>query len=508
MLRARTRDKDSRGPLRRADRQQVISCGVRWSDVAVLCFSAFMLASSIVRLKEMRFRKGSTTSRASGIAFTQLRTPSTRLDAMNLRIDRASESLANNTQIFEREILQAEAQVHEELRKVRDTFSVVEGSTRLLSPTTSRTARFAYAFVVGGCDPVAGKYRKYLYSIMVSTKILRDSGSQADFVLFVQMKNMAAADHLPADDLRILAAMGIQVRYIPKDPNESFYKITLEKFRILTLTEYERVMLMDADIVPRQSLDYLFDLSVRGIIRENLVFAGTTEPANAGLFMLKPSPGDYDLIQKIIHDTYERGTKLPYPHWDNVTGWGHEIVAPDFYKFLLGRTGKHWDFYCAFSDQGLLFHFTKYVKKSVTIGMRDHLENWSPNSDGLMKKTNDNVDLVSLKEFSRRPACWPRQARAKFCLPPYTDFHHFTGLRKPWLSHPPEDLSDENHQQDGTYFWFHTLMRLSDELDMNLDFNNWKVDSRAPLGLYPLERDAAAIVSQMIELRPEGSRVS
>ena len=109
----------------------------------------------------------------------------------------------------------------------------------------------------------------------------------------------------------------------------------MEKFRILTLTEYSRVMYLDYDILPLCNLDYLFDLSdplpgssARGMdgstnstlrLKENIILAYQKEPASGGFFILEPNATDYKHIERIIYEKEVRSMKLPYPHWDPVS---------------------------------------------------------------------------------------------------------------------------------------------------------------------------------------------
>ena len=377
--------------------------------------------------------------------------------------------------------------------------SAMENSTTAVDNGASGSTgdgTFAYSFIVGGCNPRDGQYLHYLYNILVATKILREHGSKADVVIFLQIAHKAKIDQLPTEDTRLLDAMGIKYRYIPKDPDESFYKLTLDKFRILTLTEYDRVLFMDGDVMPRQNLDYLFELSMKGVFRENLVVAGHIEPANAGFFMLKPSPGDYELIQQLIHDKEVRGTELPYPHWDNVTGWGHVIEDPDYYEFVTGEKKQLWDFYCAFSDQGLLLHWVKYVKKSVTFVMRDWTENWVPFPNGTMHGGEGVVMLETMKEYSPMLKCWFRQLFFKSCKPPHSDYMHFSGQKKPWLVGPPENLTETNMDHSGRNTWFYHLRELNSTLEMKLDFSQWRTHQRPVLGLYPKHTDVAKAVNK------------
>jgi hypothetical protein len=157
---------------------------------------------------------------------------------------------------------------------------------------------------------------------------------------------------LVEQDQLLLNAMNIYVQYIPKAADESFYRTMLDKFLILGLTQYDRVLFMDGDVLARGNLDYLFDLSAKGILKRNVVTAGKTEPANGGFFMVSPSADASERIMAIIRDKEERGSKLPYPHWDEDVGWGHKFGDGDFARINSGRKHFKWDFYGAFADQG------------------------------------------------------------------------------------------------------------------------------------------------------------
>ena len=101
--------------------------------------------------------------------------------------------------------------------------------------------------------------------------------------------------------------------------------VMMEKFRILQLTDYSRVMYLDYDVMPTCNLDYLFDLSdplsepsddSSLQLKENVIVAYQSEPSSGGFFILKPNSTDYDHIERIIHEKETRLLNTPYPHWD------------------------------------------------------------------------------------------------------------------------------------------------------------------------------------------------
>jgi hypothetical protein len=240
--------------------------------------------------------------------------------------------------------------------------------------------KFAYAYVIGGVLPEDPSYRNYFNDIMISTYNQREEGSKADVVVFVQMAYKSKHDILPEEDLRLLNSMNITIHYIPKAEDENFYRIMLDKFRVLGLTEYSRVIFMDGDVMALGNLDYLFELSMKGILKENVVFAGRSEPANGGFFMVAPKEGATDHIRRIISEKEERVALLPYPHWDNAKGWGHELEEGDYVQLVeekkILRGADAWSFYGSFAVSRLKqfstmssdFHHHSRIKVCYTTG--------------------------------------------------------------------------------------------------------------------------------------------
>jgi hypothetical protein len=245
-------------------------------------------------------------------------------------------------------------------------------------PTTIETlkanSKFAYAFVVGGCDPDRPKYRGFLYNVLVSAKILRDFGTRGDIVVMIQMAFQSFHDRLPPLEEQMLQdALGVHLIYIPKNPHENFYEIQMEKFRILELVQYQRVLFLDADVMPTNKMDYLFEMSINStagsntpILQENVVLSYKADPSSGGFFLLKPGNGELEQLHKIIELREEKAKDLPPPKFDEVEGWGHEIKPPDKWETgFANKFGTKWTFYGANADQGLL-----YVPHAIALTLR------------------------------------------------------------------------------------------------------------------------------------------
>jgi hypothetical protein len=74
--------------------------------------------------------------------------------------------------------------------------------------------------------------------------------------------------------------------------------------------------------------------------------------------MVTPKKGDLEQINSIIQKREQIARTLPYPYFDPVEGWGHAIQPGDQWE-ALNQQGTNWTFWAAFSDQGLLYYWTK-----------------------------------------------------------------------------------------------------------------------------------------------------
>lgn len=196
--------------------------------------------------------------------------------------------------------------------------------------------RCAYAFVIGGVNPERPNHRGYIYNILVSARVLRESGSQLDIVVLFQVSSKTKATTISEEEQQWLDAVGVRVQYIEKNPNENFMEITMAKFHILNMTEYQRVLFLDGDVTPLGNLDYFFRLSLDGTLKKNIIVAGKRIAACAGFFMLTPRLGDLDRFDEIVRQREAKAIEKGVT-FDEEYGYGHKITPPDYWET---RTGK------------------------------------------------------------------------------------------------------------------------------------------------------------------------
>ena len=367
--------------------------------------------------------------------------------------------------------------------------------------TAKVNSPYAYSWVMGGIHEDRPAYRGFLYDVMISAQLLRQYGSKADFWLWIQISPDSKLNTLPASELKWLNQLGVQVRVLPSgEPGskESFARLVYDKFRTIQMTEYRRVMFLDADIIPVANMDYLFQLSddedttLPTILRPNVIIATRGEPCNTAFFIVKPSLENYDKLQAAIERQHEEGRKIDYPHFDWQRGWGHNFeIAGDSWESV-HKKGNKWRYHAGHSDQGLMYFYAKYLIQDVSIAIGKKVQNWvaSTAPEELAKEESvrlptmikEEVDV--LEKYSPKPSVYQNNCdRTKDatwnCPPPYQNYAHFAGSHKPWQEGNQKhfmEYSDKNDANalNGPYrLWFATLEELNTKLAMGLDISKW-----------------------------------
>lgn len=125
---------------------------------------------------------------------------------------------------------------------------------------SQRSPRFAYAYLAAGCTLTS--CNGYVLYAIVASAILKHHKSKADIVFMVRMTGGDdTISKLSDKHERWLQKAGIYVEYLPKIPTDNFATVTLAKFRILELTQYDRVYFLDSDLIPLCNIDYHMEAS-------------------------------------------------------------------------------------------------------------------------------------------------------------------------------------------------------------------------------------------------------
>ena len=367
--------------------------------------------------------------------------------------------------------------------------------------------RFAYAFVVSGCTE-RSSCLGYILNVLVAARVLRDHHSVADVVLQIQMTSSGGSEQLPTEHQAWLSRARVHLEYLPRrSPTPNFGVATLHKFRVLNMIQYDRVLFLDADILLLCHLDYMFHESYnpKGMLQEHVAVAGakvsecvyvllernswqvrfhdgtkrpmavknylriclasslfpiitSQAPATASMFLVTPRRGEYERIVDLVRQhrarrSHHNNTTTSATRFDINLGWGHRITPPDRWEAWNAPRksgGRQWNFYAASADQGLLYHWLRYLQLNYTQIHADRVETWQDvtASVHLYKNNNNTTTTVLipvagdkfLAKVAERPvrdlpACGDlRNSRgdARTSVAPWLDHYHFAGRKKPW----------------------------------------------------------------------------
>ena len=246
------------------------------------------------------------------------------------------------------------------------------------------------------------RYIGYLSGILVADRALKESKSSADF--WVMIVSSVGQEKLPPNDESLLQRNNVKYKYIkpPWNVVDGVGGVMLAKIYCWTLVEYKRVLYIDSDIFPTSSMDVYFQLP------RTTGFAGGRSPLNGGWFLLTPSLDVFEGFKKLIETRgdLEPGDKPP-PTWDPEVGWGSPL---DLYWKTGGKvpTGKGWYFNAAWSDQGLLYYYFRFLAELDII--------YRPEKQSPKRLTYKAGPLVEESKLEDFPIL----------------FEHFAGALKPW----------------------------------------------------------------------------
>ena len=284
-------------------------------------------------------------------------------------------------------------------------------------------------------------------------------------------------------------------------------------------------------------------------LQPNVVLAWFTEPAHGGFFMLQPTPGAFFQLSKIIELREQAALQLPYPHFDPLVGWGHKIDLHDvWYGIPEARTkyttiqhpngtvsitaspnqrhsGTNWSFHGDFADQGLLYYWTKYYLKQVSILQLDYMEHWTTHGpNGTLSKQvlsgNPLRSVSCLPLGMEYPNLYGSAKKSVFWNhTPHRDFVHFTGDTKPWSSKTYRKYDNTllpngttitttrvmTHRYNctsSTDYWYFQLAQLNAIYHLNLSVEYVPKQNHHPiLGRYPTHRSMIGTIQAKVKRR-------
>lgn len=210
-----------------------------------------------------------------------------------------------------------------DLHKLREKLQLPIGSCELSVPLkakenfhSERAHREAYATILHSAHI-------YVCGAITAAQSIRMSGSTRDLVILV--------DETISDYHRSgLAAAGWKIHTIqrirnPKAEPEAYNEWNYSKFRLWQLTDYDKIIFIDADLLILRNIDFLFEMPEISAIGNNATLF------NSGVMVVEPSNCTFQLLMDHINEivSYNGGDQ---GYLNEIFTWWHRI--PKHMNFL------------------------------------------------------------------------------------------------------------------------------------------------------------------------------
>ena len=287
-------------------------------------------------------------------------------------------------------------------------------------------------FIMVGPFTRARKYKKWLYAVIAVASALKRHGSTADVVVLCAMKSGDGTRATP-DEEALLSRNGINWRYVSAPYGNSGFHMGHYKLWAWQHTEYAKVQLLDADMLPLMNMDKLFHLDLP-VESDFVGCPGKLSVLNAGWFVLRPSCWHFEAMTQLI--------KKDSSAFDREKVWGHALP---YWVSAEGKTMKPgWDFFDAHGNQGHMYSYFLFDAKDLTFiyhGYKGPPRIMSYRNGSLSGGVDVLHDL-SVRDPPKAAALHAEIYAAYPCpFPPVKDraYYHFTGNIKPWTKWNPKN---------------------------------------------------------------------
>ncbi|KAH7849254.1 hypothetical protein Vadar_015286 [Vaccinium darrowii] len=159
--------------------------------------------------------------------------------------------------------------------------------SKIQTSTQKPNKREAYATVLHSSEA-------YVCGAITLAQSLLQSGTNRDLILLLD-----ASISLPKQSA--LTASGWQIRLItrirnPKAEKNSYNEYNYSKFRLWQLTDYDKIIFIDADIIILRNLDFLFNFpQISAVGNDNSIF-------NSGIMVIEPSNCTFEFFMNRTND--------------------------------------------------------------------------------------------------------------------------------------------------------------------------------------------------------------
>lgn len=184
--------------------------------------------------------------------------------------------------------------------------------------------RYAYATVLTSED--------YLDGIRTLIFSLRKVKSRFPLIVLVPMDfGVRAQEKIVSWGATLLRANQVSLGELAEYNKRTYWNNTFFKLQIFALTQYEKVVYLDSDMIVLDNLDHLFELDHLSAVQGGKMIFGW-EDINSGLMVVEPSREEFDELVELIPMVC--GNKIK----ENI-GFGDQDVISYYYRHINRKWG-------------------------------------------------------------------------------------------------------------------------------------------------------------------------
>ncbi|KAJ3707768.1 hypothetical protein LUZ61_011473 [Rhynchospora tenuis] len=210
-----------------------------------------------------------------------------------------------------------------DLTMLRQKIRLPVGSCELALPLKTKARLYSVDKKREAYATILHSAQVYVCGAIVAAQSIRQAGSTRDLIILVD-------ESISSEHRAGLQSAGWQVRTIkrirnPKAERDAYNEWNYSKFRLWQLTDYDKIIFIDADMLIMRNIDFLFAMP------EITATGNNATLFNSGVMVIEPSNCTFELLMENINDiqSYNGGDQ---GYLNEIFTWWHRI--PKHMNFL------------------------------------------------------------------------------------------------------------------------------------------------------------------------------
>lgn len=172
---------------------------------------------------------------------------------------------------------------------------------------------------------------------------------------------------LEKEGISVLIADDFNVDLLSMDNKTSHWQETFFKLKVFDLTEYDKLIFLDADMIILNNIDHLFDKPHMSCVAAGNVLHSEWVDLNSGMMVIQPNHDEYLDLIRMIEPIYKQKTEEGIGVGDQdvietyFADWrdNQELHLPETYNVMLGYAGHLKNKgYIQSAEDIYVYHFT------------------------------------------------------------------------------------------------------------------------------------------------------